>query len=168
MPISRILPIGLLALALSQVGSPASSASPAGFNHRHVILIVWDGMRPDFLTAGNAPTLYQLARNGVTFAHHRSVYLSATEVNGTALFTGSYPADDGIMGNAEYRPEIDALKPVHTEVPEVVRRGDDLANHHYLRRFTLPEIVRKAGGRTAVAGAKPVTLLADRAAGTSE
>ncbi len=26
----------------------------------HVVLVVWDGMRPDFVTKENAPTLWQL------------------------------------------------------------------------------------------------------------
>src|SRR5690349_11817211 len=75
-------------------------------NHHRAVLVVWDGMRPDFVTEQNCPTLYQLARKGVTFAHHHSVYPSATEVNGTAISTGAYPAHDGIIGNHEYRPAI--------------------------------------------------------------
>jgi arylsulfatase A-like enzyme len=130
---------------------------------RHVVVMVWDGMRPDFVTEHNAPTLYQLAQHGVTFAHHHSVYLSATEVNGTAISTGCYPAHSGIVGNSEYRPDIDPLKGVHTELPDVVRKGDGLTGGKYLRRATLAEIVRQAGGKACVAGAKPIALLPDRA-----
>src|SRR5438309_10437259 len=82
---------------------------------RHVVVVVWDGMRPDFVSEQNTPTLYELARQGATFANHHSVYLSATEVNGTAISTGAYPANDGIVGNIEYRPALDLLKPIHTE-----------------------------------------------------
>ena len=71
---------------------------------RHVVVIVWDGMRPDFVTESNTPTLWQLAREGVTFQNHHPVYLSSTEVNGTALATGAYPSHDGIVANKEYRP----------------------------------------------------------------
>src|SRR6266404_8522271 len=130
---------------------------------KHVVVIVWDGMRPDFVSEQNCPTLYQLSRQGVTFMHHHSVYLSATEVNGTTISTGAYPAHDGIVGNSEYRPKIDPLKSIHTEFQSTVRKGDQLNHGHYLHRPTLAEIVRGAGYKTAVAGAKPVALLADRA-----
>src|SRR5712675_1696257 len=91
---------------------------------KHVVVIVWDGMRPDFVSEQNCPTLYELSRQGVTFTHHHAVYLSATEVNGTAISTGAYPAHDGIIGNSEYRPEIDSLKSIHTEIQAAVRKGD--------------------------------------------
>src|ERR1051326_7041000 len=90
----------------------------------HIVLMVWDGMRPDFITESNTPTLYQLAREGGFFANHHPVYPSATEVNGTALSTGAYPAHSGIVANKEYRPLISVLKAVSTESLEAVRRGD--------------------------------------------
>src|SRR5689334_11929358 len=137
-------------------------------NRHRVVVVVWDGMRPDFVTEQNCPTLYQLARKGVTFAHHHSVYPSATEVNGTAISTGAYPAHDGIVGNHEYRPEIDLLKEVRTESPATAQKGDKLTHGHYVRLPTLAEIVRGAGGKAVVAGAKPVAFLPDRMAGKDE
>lgn len=129
---------------------------------QHVVMMVWDGLRPDSVTAQNTPTLFQLAQQGVTFAHHHPVYPSSTEVNGAALATGVYPAHSGIVGNKEYRPAINALKPVAMEELETVRKGD--VGGSYLAVATVAEILQKAGYRTAVAGTKPVTLLADRAA----
>ena len=74
------------------------------------MVIVWDGMRPDFVTEQTTPTLTRLARQGVTFRNHHPVYLSTTEVNGTALATGVYPAESGIIANKEFRPAINASK----------------------------------------------------------
>src|SRR6266404_3254530 len=128
----------------------------------HVVVIVWDGMRPDFVSEQNCPTLYQLSRQGVTFTHHHSVYLSATEVNGTAISTGAYPVHDGIVGNMEFRPAIDPHKPIHTETLTDVRKGDELTHGQYIHLPTLAEIVRGAGYKSVVAGAKPVALLLDR------
>src|SRR2546421_7875934 len=71
-----------------------------------VVLIVWDGMRPDFITPEHTPTLFQLTREGVFFKNHHSVYVSSTEVNGTALATGDYPDRTGIIANRDYRPEL--------------------------------------------------------------
>ena len=136
---------------------------PKAESHRRVVVVIWDGMRPDFVTEQNCPTLYQLSKAGVTFAHHHSVYPSATEVNGTAISTGAYPAHDGIVGNHEYRPDIDPLREVRTEAPETAKKGDALTDGHYLPMPTLAEIVRGTGRKAVVAGAKPVALLPDRA-----
>ncbi len=80
----------------------------------HVVLIVWDGMRPDFVTEKYSPTLWKLSREGVTFRNHHAVFPSSTNVNGTAIATGVYPARNGWMANLEYRPEMDDRKPVDT------------------------------------------------------
>jgi arylsulfatase A-like enzyme len=128
----------------------------------HVVLVIWDGMRPDFVSQEYSPTLYSLVQRGVFFAHHHSVYLSATEVNGTAISTGAYPAHDGIIGNSEFRPQIDPHKPIHTETLADVRKGDELTGGQYIRLPTLAEIVRSANHKSVVAGAKPIALLLDR------
>src|SRR5437868_14988445 len=62
-------------------------------SERHVVIVVWDGMRPDFVSEQNTPTLWKLAREGVTFRNHHAVYPSATMVNGTAMVTGVYPGN---------------------------------------------------------------------------
>ena len=74
---------------------------------RRVVLIVWDGMRPDFVTSELTPVLWRLREQGVWFARHHAVFLSSTEANGTALATGAYPRHSGLIGNFEYRPAID-------------------------------------------------------------
>jgi len=76
MKFSSIGPVLFAAFA-----SLAAAAAP----ERHVVLVVWDGMRPDFISAETSPNLWRLANEGVFFAHHHPVYLSATEVNGTAI-----------------------------------------------------------------------------------
>src|SRR4051812_16645259 len=88
----------------------------------HVVLIVWDGMRPDFVSAQYTPQLYDLAQHGTFFKNHHPVYISSTEVNGTALATGVYPNKSGIMANSEYRPEIGWASPNATEGIEMIRR----------------------------------------------
>jgi arylsulfatase A-like enzyme len=128
----------------------------------HVVLVVWDGMRPDFITQQYTPNLYWLATNGVFFKNHHPVYISSTEVNGTAIATGNYPSHNGIIGNLDYRPEIGWLSPNATEGIENIRRGDMLSDGHYLLAPTVAEILQKAGISTIIAGTKPVALLHDR------
>ncbi len=128
----------------------------------HVVLIVWDGMRPDFITREHTPTLFRLARDGVLFQNHHAVYCSATEVNGTALATGVYPAHSGIIANREYRPALNPLSPLDTQSDDAIRKGDRSTGGHYLLRSTLAEILHAAGKTTVIAGTKQVALLHDR------
>ena len=129
------------------------------------MVVVWDGMRPDFVSEQNTPTLWKLAHEGVTFRNHHSVYPSATMVNGTALITGVYPGRNGIIANHVYRPDIDSRHAIDVENPAVVKRGDELSGGKYVSRSTIAELVQRAGGRTVMASAKTVGLLLDRNVG---
>jgi len=132
---------------------------------RHVVVVVWDGMRPDFVSEETTPTLWKLAREGVTFRNHHAVYPSATMVNGTALVTGVYPGKNGVIANYEYRPEIDRSRSINIESPAVVSRGDEVSGGKFISVPTIAELVQGAGGRTVIASAKTVGLLLDRHAG---
>ena len=131
---------------------------------KHVVVVVWDGMRPDFVSEQATPNLFALAHRGVFFKNHHSSFVTSTEVNGTVFATGRYPAHSGIIANIEYRPAIDPLRLVAVESPAVIHRGDELSSGHYLRAPTLAEILRgnHPALRTAIAGAKAVALLLDR------
>jgi arylsulfatase A-like enzyme len=151
--------LALLGLVLLCHQTPAAAAGKAA----RVVVVVWDGMRPDFVTPENTPALCELARDGVTFLHHHPVYVSSTEVNATALATGVYPGQSGIIGNNDFRPAIDAGKPIENDALAAVRKGDQVLPRHYIEYPTVPEILRAGGWRTVVAGSKPVALLFDRA-----
>ncbi len=131
---------------------------------QHVVVVVWDGMRPDFVNEHDTPALWKLARGGVTFRHHHSVYLSATEVNGAAIATGCYPSHTGLFANYIFRPEIDPSKMIDAGNPPIVRKGDQITGK-YLARPTVAELLHRAGKHTAIAGTKWVTLLHDRRTG---
>jgi arylsulfatase A-like enzyme len=137
-----------------------SETTPAP--ERHVVIVVWDGMRPDFVTERNTPTLWKLGREGVTFRHHHSVYPTATNVNGAAIATGVYPNRNDLLANREYRPRIDPQRAFENAGPEIIKKGDETSGGKYLALPTIAEIVRAAGRRTAVAGAKSVAFLHDR------
>ena len=154
----RIISLLFLIVCLS-----AAAVVPAK-PERHVVVVVWDGMRPDFVTEQNSPTLWKLAREGITFRNHHAVYPSATMVNGTAIVTGVYPGKNGIIANHVYRPDIDLYHSIDVELPAVVKKGDEVSGGKYILVPTIAELVQHAGGRTVIASAKTVGLLLDRQA----
>jgi predicted AlkP superfamily pyrophosphatase or phosphodiesterase len=109
--------ISLLFLIVCASATAIVPAKP----ERHVVVIVWDGMRPDFVNEHNTPTLWKLAREGVTFRNHHAAYPSATMVNGTAMVTGVYPGRSGIIANHVYRPDIDPHHAVDVELSPTVK-----------------------------------------------
>jgi predicted AlkP superfamily pyrophosphatase or phosphodiesterase len=137
-----------------------AGAAPA--QDRHVVVVVWDGMRPDFVNEQNTPTLWKVAQTGVTFRNHHSVYPSATIVNGTALMTGVYPNHSGILANHVYRADIEGRRSIDVENAGVVRKGDELSAGKYVAAPTIAELLHERGQRSAIATAKTVGLLFDR------
>ena len=107
---------------------------------QHIVVVVWDGMRPDFVTPELTPTLWELRTNGVWFARHHSAFPTTTEVNGTAIATGANPQRSGILANSEYRPLINPLGSVNTESITTIRRGDQVSDNHYVALPTLAEM----------------------------
>src|SRR6266480_954394 len=114
-------------------------AAETSKSDRHIVVVVWDGMRPDFLSQENTPTLWKLASEG-----------------------GVFPGHSGLIANHDYRPEIDSKQSIDVEIPKVVEKGDELSGGKYISFPTIAEIVQRAGGHTAIATAKTVGLLLDR------
>ncbi|HUA36300.1 MAG TPA: alkaline phosphatase family protein [Candidatus Binataceae bacterium] len=69
---------------------------------RIFVLMVWDGLRADFVTQRDTPNLYRLAREGVRFDRHHSIFPTLTMVNAAALATGAMPGTNGLEGNVVY------------------------------------------------------------------
>ena len=151
----------IIALLFLIVCACAAAVLPARHPH-HVVMVVWDGMRPDFVTEQNTPTLWKLAREGTTFQSHHSAYPSATMVNGMVMVTGVYPGKNGIIANHVYRPEIDPHHAVDVELQPVVTKGDELSGGKYITVPTITELVQRAGAHSLIAAAKTVGLLLDR------
>ena len=73
---------------------------------RH-LLIVLDGLRPDYVTPELMPNLHALGQRGVVMTRHHAVYPTVTRVNASSISTGAYPAVHGLMGNSIFFPDVD-------------------------------------------------------------
>src|SRR6266550_8733864 len=152
----RTVTAALVTLGTIAVGATAGQDRSAKGQIRrgeHVVVVVWDGMRPDFVSEQSTPALWKLAHSGVTFRNHHSVFPSATIVNGTAINTGVYANRSGVLANHDYRPEIDANRSIDVENARVVRKGDELSGGKYIALPTITELIRNGGGKTAIATA---------------
>jgi predicted AlkP superfamily pyrophosphatase or phosphodiesterase len=94
-----VLVWSLLAAPLVACTSPAPP--------RRQLLIVVDGLRPDYVTAGVMPNLTALGKRGVVFNRHHSVYPTVTRVNASSISTGAYPEAHGLLGNTVFFPKVD-------------------------------------------------------------
>ncbi len=156
---SRLLVAATLVLHLASVARGADDRGKA----EHVVVVVWDGMRPEQVTKKNAPTLFALGRSGVVFKRNHAAYPSSTNVNGAVLATGVSPGKNGIIANQEFRPAIDPHKPFDTSDFPALDGPDPRVTAQLLQAQTIPEILHAAGHWTAVAGSKPVAQFFDRA-----
>ncbi len=144
---------------------------------RIFVLMVWDGLRPDFVDAINTPNLFALENAGVRFAHHHSIYPTLTMVNAAGLATGASPSHSGIYGDTMYlAPVLDMARAA--TIPNLgVLLGDPLSLEHsqYLAGLNDPRAldghllglsttvkeVERAGGFVGVFGKQGPTLLFD-------
>lgn len=154
----RVLAL-LIALATAQ---SASVAPPATHD---VLVIVVDGLRPDYVTPQQMPRLSQLAGRGIVFRAHHSVFPTVTRVNAASFVTGVYPETHGLLGNTVYVPAVSATKTLDTGVRDNLLAIERAAGP-LLTAPTLGEILEQAGKRMAVfaSATSGATYLLDHAA----
>jgi arylsulfatase A-like enzyme len=129
---------------------------------RRVIIFVWDGLRVDDVTPENMPTYFALARSGVVFADHHSVYPTFTMMNSASIATGTYPAVHGFYGNVVYAPnargknakggEIDFSAPAFIEDFGVVEAVRDAYHGKLTLVSTMLQAAQAKGLTTATVG----------------
>lgn len=100
---------------LGGVASPwLSRSQPDRPRAARLLLIVVDGLRPDFVTPNLMPRLSALADRGVRFERHHAVFPTVTRVNASSIVTGAYPETHGLLGNAVYSERTFPTKNVDT------------------------------------------------------
>lgn len=88
---------------LSTFHLPANGSEERRYN----LLLVLDGLRPDYITPELMPNLYALGERGIVAEGHTAAFPSATRVNSASISTGSYPVTHGLMQNQMFLREMD-------------------------------------------------------------
>jgi len=135
----------LMAVVVLVAGSRAQQAPP----HTHLVIVV-DGLRPDYVTPEVMPRLFRLGQRGIVFRSHHSVFPTVTRVNASSFVTGAYPETHGLMGNNIYIPRANATKGLDTGERlnlEAVERAEGML----LTAPTLSEILKPAGKKLLAA-----------------
>lgn len=127
----------------------AGTAS-AQSDEQSFLVIVMDGLRPDYVTAELMPNLHALGERGVVFEDHHSVYPTVTRVNSASLSTGAYPETHGLMGNSVYFPELEPGKALTTSDAKNLIAIGEATGGKLLTATTLGEVL-EAKGRSLLA-----------------
>ena len=118
---------------------------------RHLVVVL-DGLRPDYVTPELMPNVVALGRRGVVFANHHAVFPTVTRVNAASMVTGVYPSGHGLMGNSIYFPEIDPRRFLDTGDHSNLIKVDAATHGELLTAPTLSEILRPSGKKVLAAG----------------
>jgi arylsulfatase A-like enzyme len=119
---------------------------------RSALIMVWDGLRPDMVSADLTPRLHALAAAGTWFERSHAVVPPVTRCNSASLSTGSLPEHHGIPGNQFVMPGDDGVHLLNAADADHLELLRPLRNGRLLLRRTLAELVSEAGGHTAIVG----------------
>lgn len=128
-----------VAVALA-VAAPRAQSAPV----RTQLVIVVDGLRPDYVAPEVMPRLFRLGQRGIVFRSHHAVFPTVTPVNASSFVTGAYPETHGLMGNNIYIPKANAVKGLDTG-ERVNLEAAERAEGRLLTAPTLSEILKPAG-----------------------
>jgi len=117
---------------------------------KQVLLIVLDGLRPDYVTPKFMPNLFGLGSRGVVAKNHHSVFPTVTRVNASSMVTGCYPNKHGLLGNTVYFPEVDPAKGLSTGSAGNLEKIQQQTGGKLLLAPSLGEILKGAGKQMLV------------------
>lgn len=117
---------------------------------RRVLIVCFDGLRPDMVTPALMPHLTAFAERGVRFTHSRATFPTETRVNQAALVTGCYPTRHGIVGNKFLDPIASPGKLFNTGDETQLAEGDRRLGGKLVDVPVLGEMLASHGARLAV------------------
>ena len=118
---------------------------------QRVLLIVWDGMRPDLISAALTPHLHAFAQQSAVYRRATGVFPSVTRPTTASVSTGAYPAGHGVLSNLFIGPPGERT-PIDTGARADLERLRAVNGGRILRLPTLAEALTGAGKRLVVMG----------------
>lgn len=148
-------------------GAETTPSSRADTKRTHLVIVV-DGLRPDYVTPESMPRLASLAQRGTVFTAHHAVFPTVTRVNASSFVTGAYPETHGLMGNSVHFPAVDPRRVFNTGSREDLE-GLAAAAGPLLTAPSLGEILERHGRKLLVvsSGTSGSALLLNHAARAS-
>jgi len=144
-----LLPLLLLLIGTSSILAPYQASGDA--ENRYQLLIILDGLRPDYISPERMPYLYALGEQGVFADRHTAAFPSSTRVNSASISTGSYPVTHGLMHNAMFIRGLDD-EPISTGSARDLKRLAEFAGGRILGVPTLGEALAEQGLNFFVVG----------------
>ena len=130
---------------IAAILAPVLAAPLAQAPEKHTqLVIVVDGLRPDYVTPDVMPRLSRLGQRGIVFNAHHAVFPTVTRVNASSFVTGAYPGAHGLLGNTIYVPSVDANRGLDTGDRNNLERVAR-AEGRLLTAPTLGELLQGAG-----------------------
>ncbi len=150
-----------LSLALLLSGA-LSAQAPAG--RLRTLVVVFDGLRPDYIRPETMPRLYAFREAGSHASEHHSVFPTVTRVNTSSYSTGSYPKTHGLMGNTVFFPTVNPVKGLNTGNFKELLKANEASGGQLLTTPSLGELLQAAGERMMVfsSGSTGQALLQNR------
>jgi predicted AlkP superfamily pyrophosphatase or phosphodiesterase len=118
------------------------NASPSVLNDNRIIVLVIDGLRPDYITPDIMPNLSIFRENGFSGQNHHAVYPTSTRINSASIATGTYPNKHGLLNNSLYLSEVSLDRILNTKKISDLLLIDKFTNGHLLTTISLGEILQ--------------------------
>jgi predicted AlkP superfamily pyrophosphatase or phosphodiesterase len=146
-------------------------ATPSNAKDHNVVIFVWDGLRPDSVTAADTPNLLKMRNAGVNFSANHATYPTFTMMNAASFATGSFPEHTGFYGNTLWRSGatgkdahgkvVDFQQPVFTEDYGILDDINAYYSNQLLMVGTLFQAAHASGITTATIGKSGAAYLQD-------
>ncbi len=151
--------------------APCNGDSSSGSINRKVIVFVWDGLRPDSISASTTPNLWDLSKKGVFFKNNHATYPTFTMMNSSSFNTGDFPDRVGFYGNTVYAPgpagnyaggkAVDHHQPVFTEDWSVLLTLNSFYDNELFMVKRLLQAAQEKGKTTAIVGKSGAAFMFD-------
>ncbi len=115
---------------------------PFVLSGNRVLMIVIDGLRPDYITPIIMPNLSIFRKNGFSGQNHHAVYPTSTRINSASIATGTYPNKHGLLNNSLYLPVVNIDHVLNTKKISDLLLIDKFTNGRLLTTVSLGEILQ--------------------------